>query len=337
MKQTIVTAAEKKCYPNDFEKFGIDMRCDIWPESPLRPDLYGPETDKNVSNFHNNRPRWINGGMYLGPAGDMRRLFRRAMEEMEAMIGEGFPVRSEQGMLGKLIGKQEVWRQYQRGNQLNSVELKDLVEENLEYHAGLDYGQEISGQVHFTDIDRKQDLYDADFVSLGDKEAIERYSEARGISPVRLLGLPDDVKMSRNPLAEFDKTANWSNMPLYADFFIGSVPAMIHHNGYKGRRQTWWDRPWYHQRLRELVAPRLKSKPSNEPLATVQIGDGQVRYWAVPAEARDRYPRKANETANGRFSKMECEELCRWEEKPLKDARETWWEEVFRDGGGKFS
>ncbi|UZP38341.1 hypothetical protein NXS19_006157 [Fusarium pseudograminearum] len=82
--------------------------------------------------------------------------------------------------------------------------------------------------------------------------------------------------------------------------------------------------------------PRLKPYPIDQPLATVQDGADQFRYWGALAEARDRYPRKANATADGRFDKMEFEELCRWNEKPLKDARETWWEEVFRDGKGPF-
>ncbi|KAG8672141.1 hypothetical protein FPOAC2_05509 [Fusarium poae] len=336
MKQTIVAASEKKCYPNDPELFGLDLRCDRWPESPLPPGLYGPETDKNATDFYHNRPRWINGGMYMGPAGDMRRLFRRAMQDMEAAIGEGFPLRSEQGQVGNVIGRQEVWRQWRRKNRMNSDELQGLVNEDFEYHFGLDYSQEISSQVKFTAINRSLDLYDAHFIPLGDKGAIESHSNALGISPVRLMGVPDDVSMSRNPLVEIDKTATWGEMPLYGDLFIGQVPAMIHHNGYKGRRQTWWDRPWYHQRLRELVTPRLKPYPIDEPLAIVRDGSSQVRYWGVSAEARDRYPRKANATADGRFAKMEFEELCQSDEKPLKDARDTWWEEVFRDGKGPF-
>ena len=149
MKQTIVAASERNCYPNDPELFGVDLRCDIWPESPLRPDLYGPKTDKNISDFQHTRPRWINGGMYIGPAGDMRRFFRRAMEKMDAYIGEAFPLRSEQGMFGYLMGQQEVWRQYQRENHMKDLDLKDLIEENLEWHAGLDYGMEIANQVAY--------------------------------------------------------------------------------------------------------------------------------------------------------------------------------------------
>jgi hypothetical protein len=329
MKQTIVTACEKKCYPNDPELFGVDMRCDIWPESPLRPDLFGPETDKNASDFYHTRPRYINGGMYIGPAGDMRRFFRRAMERMNELIGQGFPVRSDQGMNGYLMGQQEIWRQWQRKNHMKEVELKGQIDENFEFHAGLDYAMEISNQVSLTDIDKSLGLYWGDFALLGNKERTQRQSELRGISPSRLNGVPEDIMASRNPLTKFEKSANWSNMPLYTDFAIGTVPAIIHHNGYKERCQTWWDQPWYHQKLRKLYPSKVKFRPFNESLATVETEDGLVRYWAPLAEARDRYPRKVNE--------MEFEELCKWGEKPLKDARTNWWDEVMRDGGVKFS
>lgn len=336
MKQTIVVGAQKKCYPNDPELFGVDLRCDIWPESPLRPDLYGPETDRNLTNLHDVRPRWLNGGMYIGPAGDMRRFFRRATEKMEAYIGEAFPLRSEQGMLGYLIGQQEVWRQWQRENRMKGSDLKGLIEENLEFHAGLDYAGELSSQVSWSDIDKEHDLYDGDFIALGDKDAIDRHSEIRGISPTRLSGVPEDIRLSQNPLAGFDKAANWSNMPLYTDFAIGTVPAMIHHNKLKTRRETWWDRPWYHQRLREIVTLRLGPRLSDEPLATIQVENTRIRYWAPSAESMDRYPRRANETATRRFLKMGFDELCPWDGKPLRHAKSTWWEEVFRDGGGRF-
>ncbi|CEF77767.1 hypothetical protein FGSG_03047 [Fusarium graminearum PH-1] len=337
MKQTIISATQKKCYPDDVEKFGYDIRCDTWAESPLRPDLYGPETDKNVSDYFHNRPRWLNGGMHIGPAGDMRRLFRRALADMEAAIGEGFPVRSDQGQFGKVFWKQEVWREWQRKNLMHSDILQEVVDENLEYSLGLDYTQEISSQTKFTAVNSTIDLYDADFIPLSDKEAIERHTEAIGISPVRITDVPNDVNISWNPLADLHKSATWSEMPLYADFAIGHVPVIVHHNGHKRRRETWWHKPWYHQRLRELVRPRLKPYPIDEPLATIWDGNTQFRYWRSLAEARDRYPRKANTTADGRFEKMEFGELCRWEDKPHKDARDTWWEEVFRDGKGRFS
>ncbi|KAM0541719.1 hypothetical protein ACHAPJ_013124 [Fusarium lateritium] len=340
MKQTIVVASQKRCYPDDPEYYGVDLRCDLWPESPLRADLYGPETEKNATYWRNNRPRWINGGMYIGPAGDMRRMFRRAKQKVEEFVGEAFPIRSEQGMIGEIIGEQEVWRQWQRNNYVD-VEVDDLVKENLEFHAGVDYAQEISAQAFATEINPEDDLFDGDFILLGDQKSIAKHSAVRGISPVRLNGLPDDIKSAQNPLIEFDKAANWSEMPLYTDFFLPSVPAILHHNKFKGRRATWWDRPWYYQRLRELVASALLPKEPGEPLATVQFEQGRIRYWAPLAEAKDRYPRmgklNANTTAYDRFPKMQLNDTCQYvKAKAIHGHKHTWWDEIFRDSAGEF-
>ncbi|KAF5540842.1 hypothetical protein FMEXI_8339 [Fusarium mexicanum] len=340
MKQTIVAASQRKCYPEDPVKFGVDMKCDRWPEPPLREDLYGPETEKNATFWHNNRPRWINGGMYMGPAGDMRRLFRRAKQNIETMVAEAFPIRSEQGMIGELLGAQEVWRELQRQNHV-SVDVEDFVGENFEFHIGLDYAQDISAQAFATEIRPEDDLFDGDFVVLSDQASIEKNSEVRGISPVRVEGIPDDLKSVQSPLVEHGKAVDWSDMRLYTDFFLTTVPAILHHNKFKERRETWWDRPWYHQKLRGLVKSALLPRKGNEPLATVQLEGSKVRYWAASAEKKDRYPRmgklNANLTVYSRFPSMEPKEMCRFGRRKPPGSKATWEEEVFRDGGGAFN
>ncbi|KAF4434861.1 hypothetical protein FACUT_7521 [Fusarium acutatum] len=340
MKQTIVAASQKSCYPANSERYGVDLRCDLWPESPLRADLYGPETEKNTTFSRNNRPRWINGGMYIGPAGDMRRMFRRAKQKIEAMVGEGFPLRSDQGMIGELLAAQEVWRELQRHNHV-SVDVEDFVGENFEFHVGLDYAQEISAQTFATEISPENDLFDGDFVVLSDQESIDMNSEVRGISPVRVKGIPDDLKSAQSPLVEHSKTVDWSDMPLYTDFFLSTIPAMLHHNKFKEKRETWWDRPWYHQKLRGLVRSALLPREGDEPLATVQLEGSRVRYWAASAEELDRYPRigklNANLTVYDRFPSMEINETCRYGSRKPRGSKATWEEEVFRDGCGKFN
>ncbi|KAF5554358.1 hypothetical protein FNAPI_6439 [Fusarium napiforme] len=340
MKQTIIAASQKSCYPSNSERYGVDLRCDLWPESPLRSDLYGPETEKNTSFSRNNRPRWINGGMYIGPAGDMRRMFRRAKQKIEAMVGEGFPLRSDQGMIGELLGAQEVWRELQRHNHVN-VDVEDFVGENYEFHVGLDYAQEISAQTFATEISPENDLFDADFVVLSYQDSIEMNSEVRGISPALVKGIPDDLKSVQSPLVEEGKTVDWSDMPLYTDFFLSTVPAMLHHNKFKEKRETWWDRPWYHQKLRSLVKSALLPREGEEPLATIQLEGSKVRYWAASAEKTDRYPRmgtlNSNLTVYDRFPSMDINETCRYGSRKPRGSKATWEEEVFRDGGGEFN
>ncbi|KAI3587959.1 hypothetical protein IWW34DRAFT_860794 [Fusarium oxysporum f. sp. albedinis] len=176
---------------------------------------------------------------------------------------------------------------------------------------------------------------------LSDQAPIKMNSEIRGISPVRVKDVPDDLKSVSSPLVEHGKTVDWSDMPLYTDFFLSTVPAMLHHNKYKERRATWWDRLWYHQELRGLVKYALLLREADEPLATVQLEDSRVRYWAASAEEMDRYPRmgklNANLTAYDRFPKMEPNETCWYGSRKPRESKATWEEEVFRDCGGKFN
>ncbi|KAF5657454.1 hypothetical protein FHETE_10424 [Fusarium heterosporum] len=340
-RQTIVVASQKKCYPENPERYGVDLLCEEWPESPLREDLYGPDTEKNYTNYHDNRPRWINGGMYIGPAGDMRRLFRRSLNRMEELIGQGVQVRSEQGMVGVMLGEQEVWRQWRKNNPKANGRLVDFMERDFEYSMGVDYGQDIVVQTHSTKINKgyNDDLYDGDFVALGNQTAIDQHSKTRGISPVRLRGLPDDIKAAPNPLSTLDKAANWTKMRLYADFFTESVPAILHQNGFKFRRRTMWNRPWYYQRLRGLLQASLQLREPDDPLVTLKLEGGHVRYWAVSAEATDRLPRRFNGTAYERYSKMEFEDICRYPDNATvpRGYEKNWWDEVFRDNNGPLS
>ncbi|KAH7256204.1 hypothetical protein BKA59DRAFT_552025 [Fusarium tricinctum] len=337
MRQTIVTGAGKRCAPNNRTKYGIDMLCDSWPESPLRKDMYGPDTDKFITeDCHDSRPRWINGGIYIGPAGDMRRLFRRTMERMEAGLGLRLPLISEQGMVGEIIGEQEVWRQRMREQPMARGKLADFMERDFEYHVGVDFGQVLSAQTASTVINETADLFDGDFVILGDQAAIDQHSKTRGISPARIRGVPDDIKDVPNPLLSLDQAANWSTMPLYADFFTESVPVILHHNGFKRSRSTWWDRPWYYKRLRELFKANLQPRELDEALVTLQHGGNRIRYWPVSAEATDRLPRRVNGTAVGRYPNLEFGNICRYDkEKVPKGYMKKWWDEIFRDGGGK--
>ncbi|KAM0208969.1 hypothetical protein ACHAPA_008762 [Fusarium lateritium] len=337
MRQTIVVGAGKRCAPNNPAKYGIDMLCDSWPESPLRKDMYGPDTDRFITkDSHDSRPRWINGGIYIGPAGDMRRLFRRSMERMEAGLGRGLPLVSEQGMVGEIIGEQEVWRQRMREQPMARDRVTGFMKRDFEYHVGVDYGQVLSAQTVSTIINQSADLYDGDFVILGDQAAIDQHSKTRGISPARIRGVPDDIKDVPNPLSSFDRAANWSTMPLYADFFTESVPVILHHNGFKWRRITWWDRPWYYQRLRKLFKANLQPREPSEALVTLRHGENRIRYWPVSAEATNRLPRRVNGTAVGRYPNLEFGKICRYDKKTApKGFQMKWWDEIFRDDGGK--
>ncbi|KAJ4247838.1 hypothetical protein NW762_013047 [Fusarium torreyae] len=339
MKQTVIAASGKRCTP-DGPDAGVNLRCDNWPMSPLRKDLYGPKTEKKARKYRTHRPRYINGGVYMGPAGDIRRLFRRAMEKMDTGIGHGFHWKSEQAIPGEVMGEQETWRKWRRKHAVSDPDLGNLIGRDFEYHFGVDYAQGISVQTWWTR--NPGGHFDGDFVTLNNQSDINRHSKALGISPVRLKGLPKDMRSLSNPLAAIEEEADWGDMPLYADFFTESVPVILHHNGWKARRQTIWHKPWYHKRLRELLSAQLTTNEAVKLMADVHTEDGRIKYWGASAEATDRNPRRMNDTATERLPSMEFKELCRYPgsvslSAPLSNSRigrHHWYEEVFRDREG---
>lgn len=330
MHQTIIAASGKNCHPQP--ESGSNLHCDRIPDSPLRADLYGAETEKNETKHRDHRPKYINGGVYIGPAGDMRRLFRRALEKMESGIGQGVHLFSEQGIPGEVLGEQEIWRQWRRDADVPNDSAMALMNRDFEYHFGLDYNQTLSIQTFWTNTDNG--LFDGAFVTLDNQTAIKNHSESLGISPVRLKGVPDDIKKAQNPLDGVIGEPNWGNMSLYADFFTEAVPAILHHNGFKERRTAWWDKPWFHQRLRQLLRIRLTPIDPATPLATVEVSGGSVKYFAPLSESSDRKPRRMADTASKRFPKMEFQEVCHYPKEVPNGPGMHWWDEVFRDGKG---
>ncbi|KAH7139775.1 hypothetical protein B0J13DRAFT_558469 [Dactylonectria estremocensis] len=336
MRQTIIGASEKNCFPPP--DAGVKMRCDILPESPLRPDLYGPDTDNNhnSTDFHTVRPRFINGGSYMGPAGDLRRHFRRVLFKFESSVGRGERLWSEQGMSGEVLGEQESWRKWRRkyddsGDDANDADAMSLMQREYEYHFGLDYHQEIS----IPTVHAEKDGW---IIHLNNKADIAARSEKLGISPVRLQGVPADVKVAPNPLKAIADSPDWGEMGLYADFFTEAVPVLLHHNAWindlKNRRSWWWKDMWYFKYLRQLVTLRMTPKDLT-PLAEVKVESGNITYWAQPLDNVRRRPRYFRGSLAQPMTEMEYDTVCRFEEPPEdKSGPQTWWDEVFRDGKG---
>ncbi|OBS26130.1 hypothetical protein FPOA_00073 [Fusarium poae] len=327
MRQTTLFAIGKRCFPQSLDS-GSDLWCDEWPVNPTEPDLDDTDAEKNGTD----NSRWIDDGVIIGPAGDIRRFLRQALAKQERGSSLDYHMDSSKDAIGETMVEQEILRQWQRESEVPRQEVMNVINSNFEFHAGLDYGQEISAQTMWT---QELDGTDhGDFVRLGDQSDIEQHSETLGIVLARIKGIPEDIKSAKNPLNDLVGGANWTNMPLYTDFYTNSVPVILHHNGGENKQSTWWTKPWYHQHLRALVKSGMGRGHPDEPLATVKLRNGRIRYWTLSAEERDRYPRHFNGTANGRLKKMEFGNICRHEKKAPLGPNQQWWEEVFRDTGG---
>ncbi len=340
MKQTIIVSTQKKCFP--LPDAGSNLHCDALPESPLRPDLYGPSTDmdpsKNPNEFHDMRPKFINSGSIMGPVGDMRNFLRRAKHKMDSGIANDVHLFSDQGIFGEVLGEQEVWRNWRRALHKSREPLTGegmaIIQQNMEYHVGLDYFQNLF-------IPTVMEDHDGQFIRLGNHTIIAKHSSDLGISPVRLEGAPHDLAGAYNPLSDLVgdmASVSWEEMPLYADFYTTAVPVIVHHNahkdGRKERRTQWWDRTWYFPHLRDLLVMQI-SHSQLRPLAKLAADNGgDVVYWAPNSFTTKRKPRKFSRSRgqeNKPIEEIEFQDVCKYEN---EQENQHWYDEVFRDEKG---
>ncbi|KAL5387911.1 hypothetical protein DPSP01_003310 [Paraphaeosphaeria sporulosa] len=350
MQQTIVVSSQKACVaPRDEIS---DLHCGDVPGSTLPDSVYGFFTDYNFwfSRSVYVRPKILNSGSFMGPAGDMRRYFQRVKERMEEFLDvvetSGRPqakvLGGDQGIFAEIFGEQEVWRDTVKKedfaedspNRETAIEKRQL----LEYHVGLDYTQEISFQTCYNE-------WLGYFVPLKASDQIYEESQKAGVAPPRIQTLPADILQAEPPLAKLAnnelRTKTWAEMALYMDFWTTAVPIAVHYNtrrkGLKGRLQTWWDATWWFPFLRELLQARMQPSAARETLMILEAADGPLEV--IPYLPLDE-PKPAmlfvrnTETGNWALTPAaDWDAICR-EADPRREAEKSWYDEVFRDGKG---
>ncbi|KAM0326309.1 hypothetical protein ACHAQA_006908 [Verticillium albo-atrum] len=352
--QRIIISTQKKCWPR--ARDGHQTHCGILPESTAREDLYGPDTDKGDPTrdgraLHRTRPRYINSGAVLGRADDMLRMFRRAFGKVREGQAAGKHLFSDQGILGEILGQQEVWRKQQRERQAAALAGEtynetDGVDADVfpggaavwEYGIGLDYLQDLFVPTVFEEDD-------GEYMIINDTARVNASSEARGISPPRLAGLPADLDGLAPPLHHAgvhgvlheEEAAHWLGVPLYADYWSTRVPVGVHHNAHRGgmkgpRLKMWWAKTWFHPFLRDIVAAREVRPRLLAPLAVIKGAGAWARdvvYWAPSSDAERPRPRIFDrETLAQGLDEAEWHTLCR------KEGERPWWDIIFDDGRG---
>ncbi|EGU74433.1 hypothetical protein FOXB_15061 [Fusarium oxysporum f. sp. conglutinans Fo5176] len=288
MQQTIIAAAQKGCIaPRD--KIS-NLYCNDVPDSTLPENVFGFFTDYTVSRYKYMRPKYVNSGSFMGPAGDMRRYFQRVKDRMDQDLLE---VRSaedlagDQGIFAEVFGEQELWRRQIKQDDFAGdnpgKEAAVSARDEFEYHVGLDYTQELFYPTCYSD-------YGGAFVSLDDPSSIAKESSQAGVSPPRVGGVPSDISKAEVPFSQLDDhEGGWGDVSLFVDFWTTSVPVAIHHNawrdGLKARRSTWWDKTWYFPQLRNLLEAHMTANTTT-PLASITADDGNLEVWSYGAKTK---------------------------------------------------
>ncbi len=280
IEQKVIFSAQKKCFPRDED----DPACFAAPESTLPRDVYGPETDKAVSNEENPyikfRPRFLNAGIVMGELGAVRKLFARAQERLEQEQLEGRRGgSSDQTTFSQIWGEQEFSREVLRERYLSTsqrigrkikavfgMKAPSIISPHpthklmpssatagagaasFEFGIGLDYESLLGHPTVFAE-------YDSEWLTYSDAASISKATQTLGITPQRVSSLPDDIARSLPPFWTQNPqevssflppiTTPWSNTTsLLTNLWTATVPALIHHNAHMNDFKTQRTAAW---------------------------------------------------------------------------------------------
>ncbi|CAG5145254.1 uncharacterized protein ALTATR162_LOCUS1681 [Alternaria atra] len=264
---SILFGPDKTCFPEDIQR----LACWIVPQSPLQPDAFGPFTD-GWGDMQHARPRWLNSGTIMGPAAEMRDMFRATQKKIDKTYDPEYVLRnSDQKYLADVWGDQEYSRILSHGDmpygipeEVQEVGLPTLEEgQETEYHIGLDY---------------RSSLFQTaagyrNYLAWMTTNRSSLPSTSTSIEPYRI-DLQEDVLQSKKPFAAISDDAalmetSWRNVSLGFNTVTGQAFSLLHFTGDKSLRDNWWPRMWYlkeAERLQRASAQVHDRKIGSDPI-----------------------------------------------------------------------
>ena len=206
-----------------------DFKCYAVPQSPLPADLYGQDTDKDITTeeddtfqFARNRPKYVNSGVVIGRVGDMKRLYKKLNNIWHTEVPDQI---YDQGILAQVFGYQEYQRHmwadehereketsspwlpkswYNKPTKLRNSSYTDPhptrqrpnIEDgkSYQYAIGLDYWSELGIPTVFSD-------FDYDWVHFNDTSTIHAAWDAHNVTNPQSETLNEDIASSRLPFS----------------------------------------------------------------------------------------------------------------------------------------
>ncbi|KAF1345113.1 hypothetical protein BDV97DRAFT_41548 [Delphinella strobiligena] len=331
LSQKIVFPAQKSCSPWSSN----DPSCYAVPSSILAANLYGPNTDKAISDPEKantkTRPRFLSTGLAIGEVKAMRALYTEASNRMQ----QDPTLQTSHQVFSQIFGEQAIHREILRRESkgwlqsltgafstdardtLFKPEHTELVKSRgrpLEFHVGLDY----EGALGFTTESAHED---AAWIIFDDEERIYTANEVLGIKQEdsRIDSIQSDILGALPPFWTFSEEGlprgvGWRQAPLLTNVWTGVSPAVIQHTGIKSLRETWWDDLWFHTHARTMYSAHVYA-----PRGPVAVsGDDKPRKWWSPED----WTGGARNTTGSWYR---YDDIC--------DGTE---DEVFRDGEGRW-
>ncbi|SMR60769.1 unnamed protein product [Zymoseptoria tritici ST99CH_1E4] len=280
IRQTVIFGPDKICWPVDFSR----PACWAVPQSPFPDSSFGPRSTKDDADERDrNAAQWLNSGTVMGPARDMRDVFKVTLEEIQS----NYHGDSDQYYFSGIFGDQEYAR-IQRVPHLleaakeRSMHLRDredfsngfrfeplLFGKMKEHHIGIDYSLSMFQTLAFW----RQHLSWIRASDIWTPPASSPYPP----SSAHFFSLPADVSASTSPYAALksshpQRNTTWSEVPLAFNSITHQIPALLHVTGgphEKEFRRNWWQKLWFQSHARELREASLsldQKRISNETM-----------------------------------------------------------------------
>lgn len=265
IKSAAIFGSRKTCTPNNPD----DIGCYTLPESPLPPDTYGMNTDTEVGHtpFSSFRPRYLDSGVIMAPAGDIRQIMLRAeSKEGDPQHGDGG---SDQSIFNTMLGQQEFQRQVMHERHLTLMEkikrwmgkrdpsilddhptrekMEHLKVRTHDFGIGLDYFGSIAHQTSDSAWDGRFIKYNTDDIKVR--------RDTFDCKPT-IKSLPKDIESTYITSVRVPQDAllgvTWGDLPLYTDMCTGSIPVIVNHQGDAAERDSMWKQFWMQPMAKEL-------------------------------------------------------------------------------------
>lgn len=306
IRNTVMFAAGKQHWPNKLD----DISSWTVPESPLPMDLYGPNTDSPIgySTVYSRRLRFLNSGVLIGPLGDLKKLFERAVDKANHIIAKED---SDQRIFAELMGDQTAWRETARlkhgawwrgnfrntpkDNEVDGFHIDNILDpafahrpfqpgtyDDYELGITIDYFANFSHQTSQSDIGR-----DATWITYdnfeADMEEIEQKRTTYDCIMRAAQELPEDITSLPGPFSMLDHQStgdskklagkSWSSLPLYTQLCMGTIPILVHHNGIKTQRRGVWPNMWYQSNVGDMFAA-IRAENNRKPIESTKKWSG---------------------------------------------------------------
>jgi hypothetical protein len=296
--QTIVFGAQKMCESDD-------MACKYVPQSILPDNVYGTETGRRISEMP---AKFINAEVVMGPAADLKVLYRAALEKLKDGRSQSETVQS---IFTTLFGEQQLRRDtievrekrastiknFLRGGARNSAAEGRLERANFqlsnttqhEFSVGLDYTHTLFQPLVYATEDELVPLVHDNSTNLSLPTVLKDTKPP--------FWRPDFAKQNPSPNekpAYIDKLeftlvldglpsrkVPWSDIPLIQNTYTGAIPAVLlsnpSHPSHPPTANITWNNLWYSNYSRALLRNYFRTPQSPNGYHNSAVGGD--RYW----------------------------------------------------------